>query len=85
MKYVNGGKNIKIGDIVNVDGVDGIVVCDYENSIALDGYEGWLIKEELIGGGYFSSGIMVDTKDYGLIHYPDEDPDIKFIARPTER
>lgn len=79
MKYLDGSKDIQVGDVVKVNGVDGVVVCDYENNIALDGYEGWLIKETLVGGGNLSTGIMVDTKEYGLIHYPDEDPDIKFI------
>lgn len=79
MKYLDSGKDIQVGDVVKVDGVDGVVVCDYENNIALDGYESWLIKETLVGGGNLSTGIMVDTKEYGLIHYPDEDPDIKFI------
>lgn len=85
MKYAGSIKMIKIGDIVRVDGLDGIVVCDYENNIALHGYEDWLIKDELVGGGYLSTGIMVETEKAGFIYYPDEDIDIKLISSSNEK
>ncbi|ECC8925072.1 hypothetical protein DUQ00_23410 [Salmonella bongori] len=85
MKYADSVEEIKLGDIVRVDGLDGIVVCDYENNIALDGYEGWLIKDELVGGGYLSTGIMVETEEAGFIYYPDEDIDIKLISSSKEK
>ncbi|EEC0293615.1 hypothetical protein YV76_000945 [Salmonella enterica subsp. enterica] len=80
MKYSDTVKEIQVGDIVRADGLDGIVVCDYENNIALDGYEGWLIKDELVGGGYLSTGIMVETEEAGYIYYPNEDVDIKLVS-----
>lgn len=80
MKYAGSVENIQIGDVVNVDGLDGVVVCDYENNTALNGYEGWLIKDELVGGGYLSTGIMVETEKAGFIYYPDEDVGIKLIS-----
>jgi hypothetical protein len=80
MKYEDSTETIKLGDIVTVDGLDGTVVCDYENNIALNGYEDWLIKDELVAGGYLSTGIMVKTEKAGFIYYPSEDIDIKLIS-----
>lgn len=73
MKYAGGIEEIRVGDIVNVDGLNGVIVCDYGNNIALDGCEVWLIKDELVGGGYLSTGFMVEAENAGFIYYPDED------------
>jgi len=35
-----------------------------------------LIKKEVVGGGKLSSGVMVETKDLGMLHYAVEDADI---------
>jgi hypothetical protein len=74
MRYRADASEIHAGDHVLVEGdVPGVVVCDFDNWQAIAGYEGWLTKEELVGGGKLSSGIMVETKDLGMVHYPSED------------
>lgn len=80
MNYVASGKKINIGDIIVADGMQGTVVCDYDNNEALEGFEGWLIKEELVGGGYLNSGIMINTNEAGLIYYSEEDEGIIFVS-----
>jgi hypothetical protein len=72
MKYST-GQRINIGDKVVADGMAGIVVCDFDNREFLDGYTGWdMPAVEMLGGGTLSSGVMIETKEAGLIHYPDE-------------
>ncbi|MGR8953448.1 MAG: hypothetical protein ACU83V_13705 [Gammaproteobacteria bacterium] len=79
MHYKQTGIAIKAGDNVVIEGnVKGIVVCDYDQQECLPGYEDWLTKETLIGGGTLSKGVMVKTNELGFIHYPDEDDDICF-------
>jgi len=77
MRYKSDGVEIKVGDRVLVDRkVHGVVVCDFDLWQCLDGYEKWLTKEELVGGGKLSSGIMIETKELGFVHYSEEDEDI---------
>lgn len=77
MHYKQTGVAIKLGDQVLVEGnVKGIVVCDFEQQKCLEGYEDWLTKEELVGGGTLSSGVMIKTNELGFLHYPEEDDDI---------
>lgn len=74
MHYKSDGSEIKVGDHVFVEGdVRGVVVCDFDRWQSLRGYEGWLTKEELVGGGALSSGIMVETRELGMIHYAEAD------------
>jgi hypothetical protein len=77
MLYKQTGLPIQVGDHVIVEGnVRGIVVCDYDQGKCLEGYDDWLTKETLIGGGTLSKGVMVNTNELGFIHYPDEDDNI---------
>ena len=77
MLYSHTDNRISLGDRVLIDGkVKGVVVCDYDSWKSLDGYESWLTKEQLVGGGMFSSGIMVETKELGFLHYAEGDEDI---------
>ena len=77
MLYKKDRTEIVIGDEVVVEGnVRGLVVCDFDKNRCLSGYEGWLTKEELLGGGTLSVGIMIQTKDLGMLHYADEDIEI---------
>lgn len=85
MKYTGCAEDIQVGDVVKIDGFNGVVVCDYANNIALGGYEDWLIKDELVGGGYFSTGIMVETEVAGFIYYPCEDIDMRLISSPKSK
>lgn len=50
-----------------------MVVCDFDRWKCLEGYESWLNKEDLAGGGELSSGFMIETKELGFLHYADED------------
>jgi hypothetical protein len=77
MKYKNNGLKIELGDHVLVEGdVCGVVVCDFDSWRCVDGYEDWLSKEELVGGGKLSSGILVETKKLGFLQYAREDETI---------
>ena len=79
MRY-SSGQPIMIGDRVTVDGMTGIVVCDFDNRAFLAGYAGWdMPDEETIGGGTLSSGIMVKTTEAGLIHYEQGSGNILFV------
>ena len=77
MRYKSDGSEISVGDLVIVEGnVHGRVVCDFDRWRSLAGYEGCLTKEELVGGGKLSSGVMVESKELGMAHYAAEDVDI---------
>jgi hypothetical protein len=77
MLYSKTHNKILIGDRVTVDGkIKGIVVCDYDSWKCLNGYESWLTREKLVGFGSISSGVMVETREFGFLHYADEDEDI---------
>lgn len=77
MRYKNDGSAITLGDHVIVEGnVSGIVVCDFDKWRCLEGYEDWLTKEELVGGGKLASGVMIETSELGFLHYAEEDEDI---------
>ena len=52
-------------------------MCDFDNQGFLNGYEGWNMPTvEMLGGGTLSSGVMIETKEAGLVHYPQEDEGI---------
>ena len=81
MRYLQTGEMIVVGDLVMVEGnVRGRIVCDYDHRKCLDGYERWLTEEELVGGGYLSSGIMVETDELGFLHYPEEVAEISKLS-----
>lgn len=80
MRYTRGNRDIRIGDSVIADGSKGLIICDFERWECMAGYEDWLTKEQMLGGGYLSSGVLVKTEDFGLIHYPKEDESIDFVA-----
>lgn len=77
MRYKSDGSEVRIGDNVLVEtNVRGRVVCDFDKRECLPGYDRWLMQETLVGGGTLSTGIMVETKEMGLVHYPSEDEGI---------
>ena len=76
MRYESNGKEMAIGDRVSIDGTPGLVVCDFEAWQCLPGYESWLTKEKLADGSTFISGVMIETKAYGFIHYSKPDAEI---------
>lgn len=82
MNYVSGGENIVVGDSVLVEGdIRGVVICDFDNWQCLSGYEGWLSKEEMLGGGFLSSGVLIETDEIGIVHYAVPDEEIVLVAR----
>jgi len=86
MNYAT-GQAIKVGDEVGADGMTGIVVCDFENRQFLDGYESWDVPPtlEMNGGGTLSSGVMIETREAGMIHYGFEDENIVFVRAGSGR
>lgn len=79
MNYKKTNKPIVIGDRVIIDDkYKGVVVCDYDSWSCLSGYDEWLIRDQLVGGGEFSSGVMIETNDFGLLYYAEEDEEIVF-------
>ena len=64
---------MEIGDRVSIEGALGQIVCDFDAWVCLPGYESWLTKEKLADGSTFSSGVMIETKAYGFIHYAKSD------------
>ena len=77
MRYKKDGTEIILGDQVLVEGnVPGFVVCNFDTWQCLEGYESWLTKEDLVGGGKLSSGVMIKTNELGFLHYAEEDEDI---------
>lgn len=77
MRYKNNSSEINLGDRVMVEGnVHGIVVCDFDKWQCVEGYEDWLTKDDLVGGGKLSSGVMIKTDELGFLHYAEEDEDI---------
>ena len=82
MNYSTGQK-IKIGDQVTTDGMRGVVVCDFDNREFLEGHEDCdMPTVKMLGGGTLSSGVMIETKEAGLIHYPQEDEGIIWTPSP---
>lgn len=69
MQYASGQK-MMVGDAVRVDGMEGIIVCDFDNREFAEGYGKWDFQDgEMLGGGALSTGVMVLTEEAGLTHY----------------
>ncbi|WP_223619887.1 hypothetical protein [Lysobacter sp. ESA13C] len=80
MNYAGLDREMAVGDIVLVEGAaQGLVICDFERWLCLDGYEDWLTKKEMVGGGYLSSGVLVKTAEMGMVHYAVPDATIVFV------
>ncbi|NOT88218.1 MAG: hypothetical protein HOP03_08540 [Lysobacter sp.] len=81
MKYLKGDRDIRVGDVVNVEGnVRGLVVCDFDNWLCAVGYDSWLTKEEMVGGGRLDKGVLIETEDLGMLYYAEPDQTIEVIA-----
>ena len=69
MRYAT-GREMEVGDEVLADGMDGIIVCDFDNRLFAEGFVGWdMPSVEMLRSGALSSGVMVETKQAGLLHY----------------
>ena len=75
MKYPDGNE-VRIGDKVIADDSEGIVVCVIDTKQFSDNYpEGW---------SYLGRGVLIETKKWGLIHYPEIDEDVVLVERTKE-
>ncbi len=67
MKYLS-GQEICVGDNVIADKSEGVIVCVIDTKQFTEKYsEGW---------AYLEKGCLVETKEMGLIHYPESDEDL---------
>jgi hypothetical protein len=63
MKYAN-DEPMRVGDHVTVDGMTGILVCDFDNRKFLDGYaDGDIPEDETL------VGVMIHIVEAGLVQY----------------
>jgi hypothetical protein len=75
------GKPIRVGDTVVVNGIRGVIVCDFDSREFAHGYKDWNTPTtEMLGSGTLSSGIMIETVEAGLIHCADGNCVIEFVA-----
>ncbi|EKS9795043.1 MULTISPECIES: hypothetical protein [Burkholderia] len=80
MKYVGFERGFKVGDSVLVeDGVEGVVVCDFDGSQFFPGFEDWSPGASVVKDSVPNKGVLIESRRYGLIHYENEDDSIKFI------
>lgn len=78
MRYSSDGSEINVGDRVLIeDKVPGLVVCDFDRWLCLSGYDKWLTREPLADGGTLSTGVMIETQDMGMVHFPSSDEKIR--------
>lgn len=76
MKYCD-GQDVLLGDRVIADNSDGVVVCVIDDNQFSEKYpEGW---------GYLKTGMLIETKAMGLVHYPQVDEDIILIERASSK
>jgi hypothetical protein len=72
MKYTD-GNDVQIGDRVIADESEGVVVTVLDTKQFSDDYpEGWTDEK---------TGVFIETKRWGLIHYLAPDDDVKLIER----
>ena len=72
MKYFDGNE-VRIGDKVIADDSEGVVVCIIDAKQFSEGYQdAWT---------YLEKGVLIETKKWGLIHYPEIDEDVMLVER----
>ncbi|MNL32491.1 hypothetical protein D3C87_1543490 [compost metagenome] len=77
MKYVD-GQAVKVGDMVGLGSTDeGIVMCsiDTDESSAEQSADDWK---------FLKTGVMIDFPSMGLVHFPEEHPDLWLISRNAD-
>jgi hypothetical protein len=67
MKYLS-GQEIHVGDKVIADKSEGIIVCVIDTKQFTDEYSDFW--------AYLKKGCLVETKEMGLVHYPEADKDL---------
>jgi hypothetical protein len=76
MKYAD-MREVLVGDVVRLgDDARGSVVADIEGGKYTEGFreQDW---------SYLKRGVLVESKEMGLIHYPWFDGDIEFVSRAS--
>jgi hypothetical protein len=72
VKYWN-SEEVYIGDEVIADKSKGIVVCVIDTEQFSEDYpKGW---------AYLERGMLIETKEIGLVHYPEPDEDVVLVKR----
>jgi hypothetical protein len=72
MKYST-GEVVTIGDRVLADNMTGVVVCVIDDQqFSKEFPEFW---------AYLETGLLIESDEIGLVHYPVIDEDVKFIKR----
>ena len=70
VKYAD-GQEIKSGDHVLVDRAPGVVICIIDVNVESP----WQFLER---------GVMVETEEMGLVHYPQPDEDLVLVRRTSQ-
>ena len=69
------GQHVKVGDAISLGGDrPGVVVCSIDDGTYTDA-----CRER--DWAYLGRGVMIEFRDFGLIHYVDPDPDLELVAR----
>jgi hypothetical protein len=72
MKYMS-GEEVHVGDKVIADKSEGVVVCVIGSDRTQENCDGrW---------AHLKAGMLVDTADMGLVHYPAADDDVRLVER----
>lgn len=74
LKY-SSGEDIQIGDHVKIGGQDEGVV------VAIPGAGNYSEGYTASDWSYLKSGVLVNSDNAGLIHYPDQDDQFELISR----
>jgi hypothetical protein len=71
----HGGTEVKLGDIVSLDGKKGTVVCVFDEDLYASGYP-------KIDWHHLGTGVLIDFIGFGPVHYKDgPEGDISFDRR----
>ena len=71
----HGGTEVKLGDIVSLDGKRGRVVCVFDEELYASGYP----KADW---DHLGTGVLIDFIGFGPVHYEDgPEDDICFVGR----
>jgi hypothetical protein len=70
-----GGTEVKLGDIVSLDGKRGRVVCVFDEELYESGYPKF-------DWDHLGTGVLIDFIGFGPVHYEDGlEDDISFVER----
>lgn len=74
MRYPD-GQDVRLGDRVRLGQDDGgIVVASIDTNEYSD-------EHPKVQWSYLKKGVMIEFRQYGLIHYEEADPDLRLVSR----